>query len=102
MKEGSPDQAPPFSNLHEVGPDLPAFMQQTTGTTDRVQTIIDDLVHAVINDLQVITTQLDLLGLAQTDTSTWELIFHRLQHVSHLLRQGRAVLVSSPLELSFR
>ncbi|MGE0679819.1 MAG: hypothetical protein AB7P69_02765 [Candidatus Binatia bacterium] len=85
-----------FSDLSS----LPAMTELTCLVKNKVQVLLNDLTHAVRNDLQVIGLQIDLLNLAQTDDSTLdgptlEVLLQRLMDVRRLLQQGRNILALS-------
>jgi hypothetical protein len=95
MKVDPLDSAEMLLSLHRLLPDIAILTNQDRTVSDSAQIIMDKLIHAVLNDLQVISMQVDLLGPTPMDAPASQLIFRKLEHASHLLRHGRAYFSSS-------
>jgi hypothetical protein len=89
------DRAVAISRLFSSLSNLPTMTESVFPTKNKVQVLLNDLTHAVRNDLQVIGLQIDLLDLTQTDGPAVEILLQRLMRVSRLLQQGRGILAPS-------
>jgi hypothetical protein len=80
-----------FSDLSS----FPTMAESVSPPKNEIQVLLNDLTHAVRNDLQVICLQIDLLDRAQADDPTFDVLLQRLMGVSQLLQQGRSILAPS-------